>query len=157
MFDAIKKFASELMVGDKHPHRFEENDYRLASAALLVHAAGIDGDISAPEREKLHVLIKRCFALDDTTTDILLAEAMQAEQEAIDLYHFTSLLNRTLDEAGRLRIVEMMWEIAYVDGRVDEFENNLIWRAADLLGVSTRDRVQLRRDAAGSSGGDGND
>jgi uncharacterized tellurite resistance protein B-like protein len=155
MFDAIKKFASELMGGHRHPNRFEENDYRLAAAALLVHAAGIDGNISDPEREKLHALIKRCFGLDDTATDVLLAEATQVEHEAIDLYHFTSLLNRSLDEAGRLRIVGMMWEIAYVDRRVDEFEENLIWRAADLLGVSTRDRVELRRNAAKNSGGDG--
>jgi hypothetical protein len=44
----------------------------------------------------------------------------------------------------------MMWEIVYADGRVNEFEHNIIWRAADLLGVSTRQRVELRqRIAAG--------
>ena len=101
MFDAIRKFASELMGGARSPNQFEENDYRLAAAALLVHAAGIDGNISDPEREKLHALIKRCFGLDDTATDVLLAEATQMEHEAIDLYHFTSLLNRSLDEADR--------------------------------------------------------
>jgi uncharacterized tellurite resistance protein B-like protein len=37
----------------------------------------------------------------------------------------------------------MMWEIAYADGRVDDFENNLIWRVADLLGISTRERIEL--------------
>ena len=148
MFDAIKKFVSELAGGSKHPHRFEENDYRLAAAALLVHAAAIDGNISDPEREKLHALIKRSFALDDATTDNLLAEATQAEHEAIDLYHFTSLLNRSLDDAGRRQIIGMMWEIAYADHHVDEFEDNLIWRAADLLGVSARERIELRQDVA---------
>jgi uncharacterized tellurite resistance protein B-like protein len=39
----------------------------------------------------------------------------------------------------------MMWEIVYVDGRVSEFEDNLLWRAADLLGVSSRERIELRR------------
>jgi uncharacterized tellurite resistance protein B-like protein len=29
----------------------------------------------------------------------------------------------------------MMWEIACADGHITEFESNLIWRAADLLGV----------------------
>ena len=64
--------------------------------------------------------------------------ATQAEQEAIDLYRFTSLLNRCLDESGRLQIVEMMWQVAYADGRVTEFEDNLIWRAADLLHVPSQ-------------------
>ena len=39
----------------------------------------------------------------------------------------------------------MMWEIVYADGNVNEFESNIIWRAADLLGVSSRQRVELRQ------------
>jgi len=38
-----------------------------------------------------------------------------------------------------------MWEIVYADGKPDEFEANIIWRAADLLGVSSRQRVALRQ------------
>ena len=40
-----------------------------------------------------------------------------------------------LDDEGRRRVVKMMWEIIYVDGDANEFENNIIWRAADLLGL----------------------
>jgi uncharacterized tellurite resistance protein B-like protein len=42
-------------------------------------------------------------------------------------------------------MVEMLWEVAYADGVLHEFESNLVWRAAELLGVSTRDRVELRK------------
>ena len=53
-----------------------------------------------------------------------------------------------MDEQGRLRIVEMMWELVYADGRVSEFEDNVVWRAADLLGVSSRDRIDLKHRVA---------
>ena len=149
MFDSFRKFLSEVADGGKHPARFEPNDYRLAAAALLVHTAAIDGEMSALERDKLKALIKRHFELDQEATDELVAEATEVEHEAVDLYHFTSLLNRSLDEAGRLGIVEMMWEIMLADGRVTEFEDNLMWRAADLLGVSSRDRIALRQRVAG--------
>ncbi|HEY6603978.1 MAG TPA: TerB family tellurite resistance protein [Xanthobacteraceae bacterium] len=152
MFAGFRKFLSEVSEGDKHPAHFAHNDYRLAAAALLVHAAAIDGDVSDAEREKLHTVIKRQFALDEATTDELVAEATEAEHEAIDLYHFTSLINRSLDEEGRRRVVEMMWEIAYADSDVDEFERNLIWRAADLLGVSSRERIELGQRVAGRRG-----
>jgi uncharacterized tellurite resistance protein B-like protein len=152
MFAGFRKFLSEVSEGDKHPAHFAHNDYRLAAAALLVHAAAIDGDVSDAEREKLHTVIKRQFTLDEATTDELVAEATEAEHEAIDLYHFTSLINRSLDEEGRRRVVEMMWEIAYADGDVDEFERNLIWRAADLLGVSSRERIELGQRVAGRRG-----
>jgi len=152
MFQSFRRFLSEVAEGGKQPIHFEPNDYRLAAAALLVHAAGIDGSISEVERAKLHAVIKRRFDLDEVTTDELLAEATEAEHEAIDLYHFTSLLNRSLDEDGRRRVVEMMWEIAYADGHVGEFESNLIWRAADLLGISSRDRIELGQRVADRRG-----
>jgi uncharacterized tellurite resistance protein B-like protein len=152
MFESFRKFLSEVSEGGKHPVHFEHNDYRLAAAALLVHAAAIDGNISDLERAKLHAVIERQFGLDEATTDELVAEATEAEHDAIDLYHFTSLINRSLDEDGRKRIVEMMWEIVYADGRVTEFESNLLWRAADLLGVSSRDRIELGHRVAGERG-----
>jgi uncharacterized tellurite resistance protein B-like protein len=155
MFGAFRQFVSDLAGGDKHPNRFDEADYRLAAAALLVHAAAIDGNISDLERDKLHAIIRQRFELDEAATDELVDKATAAEQQAIDLYHFTSLINRTLDEAGRCRIIEMMWEIAYADSHISEFEDNLIWRAADLLGISSRTRVELRQQVAENRARDG--
>ena len=103
------------------------------------------------ERDKLHVIVKSRFALDDAAADELIDKATAAEHEAVDLYHFTSLLNRTLDEEGRAKIIEMMWEIVYADGKRDELEDNLLWRAADLLGVSPRERIDLRRRISGEA------
>jgi len=153
MFQAFKDFVSELTGGHKDPSRFEEGDYRLAAAALLVHVGMIDGSLSDAERAKLHSVIKRCFNLDDAAAEALIVQATAAEQEAIDLYRFTSLLNRSLDEEGRLRMVEMMWQVVYADHQVTEFEDNLIWRAADLLGVSQQERIALRERVAGERAG----
>lgn len=157
MFESFKSFVAEIVEGDKHPSQFADNDYRLAAVALLVHAAAIDGDVSRSERDKLHLIVQRRFNLDKAATGELIDKATRAEQEAVDLYHFTSLINRTLDEEGRARVIEMMWEIVYADGRRDELEDNLLWRAADLLGVSSRERIELRERIAkefGESGAD---
>ena len=151
MFESFKSFIAEFVSGEKHPDQFAEDDYRLAAAAMLVHAAAIDGEMSQSERDKLHAVIKQRFALDDATTDELITKATAAEHEAVDLYHFTHLLNRALNEDGRAKIVEMMWEIVYADGQRDELEDNLIWRAADLLGVSANERIALRRRVGGDT------
>ncbi len=155
MLQAFKQFLSDLAAGDKDQNRFDDNDYRLAAAALLVHAAMIDGQISDIERNRLQAMLMLRFDLDTDTANELIAEATQAEQEAVDLYRFTSLLDRCLDEKGRLQIVEMMWQVAYADGRVTEFEDNLIWRAADLLHVPSRTRIELRQRVAESHGASG--
>jgi len=151
MFDSFKNLISEFVEGEKHTGQFGDDDYRLAAAALLVHAAAIDGEMLQSERDKLHSIIKQRFALDDAATDELIEKATAAEHEAVDLYHFTHLLNRALDEEGRAKVVEMMWQIVYADGRRDELEDNLVWRAADLLGVSARERIELRRRVGGQT------
>jgi uncharacterized tellurite resistance protein B-like protein len=152
MFESLRNFVADFVEGDRHPSQFADDDYRLAAVALLVHAATIDGEMLGAERDKLHAVVKRRFNLDDALADELIDKATAAEHESVDLYHFTSLLNRVLDEEGRARIVEMMWEIVYADGRRDELEDNLLWRAADLLGVSSRERIQLRQRIAKEAG-----
>src|SRR5690242_21088511 len=154
MLETLKTFLADLTGGATYPARFADNDYRLAAAALLIHAATIDGDMMQVERDKLQAVLKQCFSLDDAATAELIDAATAAEQEAVDLYHFTSSLNHRLDDDGRRRVVEMMWEIVYADGRLNEFEDNLIWRAADLLNVSSRDRVEIRRRVAGEQARD---
>jgi len=108
--------------------------------------------MSDAERDKLQRMLMLQFDLDEAAALDLLNAATEAEQQAVDLYHFTSLLNRTLDETGRQQIIEMMWQVAHADGRVTEFEDNLIWRAADLLYVPAQARIELRRRVAESLG-----
>jgi uncharacterized tellurite resistance protein B-like protein len=149
MLDTLRSFLSEFGEGTKTAPLFDALDYRLAAAALLIHVIAIDGQEKPAEHDRLRAILKTQFDLDDAQTDTLIESATAADREAIDLYRFTSLLNRSLDEAGRLRIVEMMWEIVYADGKVNEFEDNVIWRAADLLGISSRDRIEMRRRVSG--------
>ena len=157
MFGSIRKLFTDLGDGGKHAGQFGDDDYRLAAAALLVHTAAIDGGLAEVERARLHGVLKQRFKLDDAQADELVAEATEAEQKSIDLYQFTARLNRALDAPGRARMVEMMWQIVYADGAVSEFEDNLVWRAADLLHVSRDERIALRARVAGPGlAGNGN-
>ncbi len=72
----------------------------------------------------------------------------------MDLYGFTSILQQSMSLPERRRVIEMMWTIAYADGEAQEFEENMIWRVSELLGVSTNDRIALRRKVRSESGCD---
>jgi len=150
MLEEIKRLFAELHGGAKQSSHFDGDDYRVAAAALLVHVATLDRDLSGAARQKLRDLLMAQFSLTGALTDELIEAAVAADREAIDFYHFTSLLMRTLDEQGRLRVVEMLWEMVLVDGAVSEFEDNVMWRVADLLAVSPRDRIALRQGVAGT-------
>jgi uncharacterized tellurite resistance protein B-like protein len=149
MLDGLRQFIADIVSpANQEGRAFDDTGYRLAATALLVHVVSLDGEPSAIEKRKLHSLLESRFALDPGTADQLIAAATRVEGEAVDLYHFTSVIMRTVDAEGRLRIVEMMWELVYADGEVSEFEDNVVWRAADLLAVSSRDRIDLKHRVA---------
>jgi uncharacterized tellurite resistance protein B-like protein len=120
-------------------------DCSLATTALLVRVATVHHEMTEARGMMLHDLVKSRFQLDDRTTALLVKESTAAVRAAIDLYRFTRQLNEVLDQEGRRQIIQLMWQIVYADGIAEDFEANLIWRTADLLGVSTRQRVELRQ------------
>ena len=146
MLDALKNFINELTGDVPSTKGFEAADYQLAAAALLVHIASIDGEFDDDERARIQQLVEARFGLSALAARQLIEAAWESEREAVDLYRFTSVLKRRLDADGRLAVVGMLWDMAHADGAVHEFEENVVWRVAELLGVSTRDRVMLRRE-----------
>lgn len=148
MFDLLKKFIIDTVGRPEGDAGFAEDDYRLATAALLIHVANVDGKIEPPERQRLRELIEERFGLDEAATTRLIERAEQSDKEAVDFFHFTNVLKRSLDDDGRHKIIEMMWDVVFADGEVTEFEENVVWRIAALLGVSNRDRVMLRQKVA---------
>ena len=120
-------------------------DTRLAAAALLVHASTIDGYVEETESERLQAVLKQRYGLSDEQLHELVVAAERSERDAVDIYSFTSKLKKALSEEERLEIIEMMWEIAFADGEVHGYEENLIWRTAELMGISARERIRARK------------
>lgn len=146
MFDTLKTFLQDL-TGNADEQQFDETDPRLAAAALLVHTISIDGEIASEEKVMLQNALQKKYQLTPEETSELIDEASVADKEAVDLYGFTSVLKRKLGEEERLDILAMVWDMVYADGVVHEFEDNLVWRIAELLGISSRDRMILKKRA----------
>ncbi len=132
MLGALRDFIRRLGEDDYAGH-FAPDDTRLALAALLVHLMSIDGVRPRTNAAKLRELLARNFGLSGGDLDLLIGDAVAAEREAVDLYRFTSVLKRHMSEDERIRVIENLWEIAYADGESHEFEENLVWRVAELL------------------------
>lgn len=115
----------------------------LAVAAILVHLARVDGDFSDTERKTISNTLAQHFDLDAGQVQDLLDLAKKKDADAVDLYQFTSQLT-ALDMDQRIAIIEMMWKLVFADRENHELEDNLVWRVAELIGVSARDRTTLR-------------
>jgi uncharacterized tellurite resistance protein B-like protein len=131
---------------------FDEDDRRVAAAGLLVHAMNADGVRSPSELARVETLLAERFSLDRDEVQALIKAADRRNREAMDFNAFTGIVRRAYNEEGRARIVEMMWEIVFADGTLHEFEDNMVWRVAEIIGVPADQRMMIRRKVAAARG-----
>ncbi len=125
---------------------FQASELQTAISKILVRTAKIDDEFHILEEEKILELLQSYFKLEVDDSKSLLEIAIREEKEATDLYSYTSVIKRELALNDRKKIIEMMWQIIITDDNFDPYENNLVWRVAELIGISTRERVQIKKD-----------
>ncbi|WP_196260241.1 TerB family tellurite resistance protein [Pelagibacterium limicola] len=138
MFDAIAKLFGAGATPANAPI-----EPRLAVAALLVHLATVDGSAKPEELRTISFALKDHYGLSDTEVAKLVQEAKRKDREAVDFYQFTSRLAR-LESNEKIAIIRMMWQVVFADDTNHELEDNMVWRVAELIGVSARERTVLR-------------
>jgi uncharacterized tellurite resistance protein B-like protein len=137
MFEAITRLFN------KPETALSSNDPKLSVAVLLVHLAAVDGQMKDEERSAIKGALIDHYDMDEASVDKLIKEAALRDAEAVDFFRFTSGLTQ-LDMEDRIEIVRMMWMVVFSDKKNHELEDNMVWRIAELIGVSSRDRTILR-------------
>ncbi|WP_157016580.1 tellurite resistance TerB family protein [Mesorhizobium xinjiangense] len=152
MFDRLIDFLRDLPGAGSGRDGEADEDPRVAAAALMFHVMDADGVRLDVERERLEAALSEAYGISGKDLSALVAKAEKADREAIDLYAFTSVLKRHLDEQGRFEFIRIMWEIVFADGELSELEDNVVWRVAELIGVERPERIALRQQAQEASG-----
>ena len=108
---------------------------RLATAAVLLDIAYADGSFSPAEDGDIVGFLKRSFSLDDETAREILKAADELRTQTIDHYALTNFIRHNSSLEDRIEIVKTMWRVVYADGRLTDYENYLVRKLADLLGL----------------------
>ena len=140
MIDILKAFFSgeaETVPG--------HDPLQVAAAALLAEAATLDGTVDAAEEDTLRRLLRDHFDLDAAAAEALAEAGTEAAAESNELYTFTRTIKDRFDYDDRLKMIEMLWEMAYADGELHDFEASLVRRVAGLLYVHDRDSGTARK------------
>lgn len=130
----------------------DEHRLRLATAVLLVEVMRADGHFGAAEQAAVRAALVETCALAPDEAECLVELATSTAKEATDLFGFTTRLNERFTDAQKLRMVELMWAVAYADGTLADHERHLMWRVADLLHVPQGAYVLARQRAARAAG-----
>jgi uncharacterized tellurite resistance protein B-like protein len=130
----------------------ERHSIELATAALLVETARLDGGIGPSERAAILDAVRAKFGLGAQEADVLVALAEEEARTANDYYQFTSLINERFTLAQKERVIELMWHVAYADATLSAHEQHLMRKIGDLLYVPHGNYIAAKmraRDAAG--------
>lgn len=128
------------------------DDLKAAVAALLVEAARMDDTFEEAERRKIEDLLAERFSLTGEAARRLVLNSDSAANKTTQLFPFTSLAVKRLDEDERIRVIEMLWDVAYADGVLDPQEDMLVRRIAGLIHVPDRARGEARLRALARKG-----
>jgi uncharacterized tellurite resistance protein B-like protein len=145
MFETLKSFLNGL--GRSEAPKVELDETAVAVVALALHVIHADGIVEERENQVLETEIRAYFNLSRGEYAEMLAAAQRQEESAIDLFRFTSRINRALDERQKTEFIGLLWQIVHADDKRNELEDHLVWRIAELIGVSGRVRITKRQEA----------
>ncbi len=145
MLERLKALFSEIGSDDAASHGSGQDDQTLplAAAALLVHAARLDNDFADSERDMIRSILGERFHLSSDEADTLITSAEADDQGG--LYEVTRLIRDRLPPEDRVQILEMLWEVAYADGVLSDYEANMARRVAGLLYVPDHESGAARQ------------
>jgi len=128
------------------------DDVEAAAVALLVEAAVMDGDFDDAERRTIAGLLAERFGIGADDARELVAVGERTVEKASQLYAFTRVIKDNFDAGERVRMIEMLWEVAYADGALHDFEASLVRRVAGLIHVADRESGAARKRVLGRLG-----
>jgi uncharacterized tellurite resistance protein B-like protein len=135
IFDGSNKKQNE---GDR------ELKLRAATCVLLLEAATADSNFSSEEQEKIIQILKSRFQMDDMSVKELIDKSTMEKKDSTDLWYFTNLINKNLDNEEKYNLMELVWEVIYSDGTLDKFENYIAHKLLNMLNLDHSRFIELK-------------
>jgi len=152
MLDVVKRFFSKVTEDESKTIDEERNhDTRVATCALFVEMARIDETFTQAEMETILSILKEKYGLSREHADALVAKADKALDESVDLWQFARLINENYSNEEKIEIIETLWKIVYVDGKMDKYEHYLMNKLATLLRLSHEQLIDAKLKVLDSS------
>jgi uncharacterized tellurite resistance protein B-like protein len=137
MLNIVKRFFSKEIDGSIDTDGQETgHDIHVATCALLVEIARIDGTFTDEEMETVLSILKEKYGLSRENIDALIVEAEKQLEDSVDLWQFARLINENYSNEEKIKVIETLWQIVYVDGKMDQYEHYLMNKLKNLLRVS---------------------
>ncbi len=146
MFDVVKRFFSPVDA-QSVPGRSGDNthDLKMAVCALFVEMARIDESFTEEEMAAVVAILKDKYGLSAENAAAMVAAAEAELEQSVDYWQFARLINANYSMDEKVAIIEMLWRIVYIDGRLDKHEDYLMHKLARLLRLHHKQLIDAKK------------
>ncbi|MCG9966396.1 TerB family tellurite resistance protein [Shewanella xiamenensis] len=124
---------------------------KLAAASMLLEVVFADETLAAEERTLLPKLLTETLSMSVQDANDLIEEAKKVQGNATSLFEFTNTINAEFSLEQKQQLLLAMWQLAYADGQLSQYEDQIIRRTADLLYLKHSELIQMRNQAINAS------
>jgi uncharacterized tellurite resistance protein B-like protein len=143
MLDILKRFF-----GDEYdktpPRRDPEQEVIVAVCALFLEMGRIDETFTDEEMAQVLTILTNKYGLSSQHADLLIQEAERELKESVDLWQFARVINDNYSIDEKEKLIERLWQIVYVDGKMDQYEHYLMNKLSRLLRLSHKQLIDAK-------------
>jgi len=145
MIDLFKRLFSGHSENGRTP-AVQDNDRDLivAVGALFLEMGRIDETFTEQEMTQVLSILTDKYGLSGEDAQALLDEAERELAESVDLWQFARVINARYSMAKKEKLIERLWQIVYVDGKMDRYEHYLMNKLSKLLGLSHKQLIDAK-------------
>ncbi len=146
MFDLTKRLFGKFKNGSPagEEPRVSSKDLRVAACSLLLEMAETGGKFLDSERERILSIIREEYGLSDEEAVLLFEDSREELKESIDLWQFSNAINQHYSPDEKIRLIEDVWKIALADGKLDQYEDYMVHKLANLLRLSHKQLIDAK-------------
>ena len=133
MFSSLKKIFHN---SNNELDSSKESENLELFCGLMIEAAQSDGKVDSDEINKISIILNETFNENESEVNKAISKCLKELNEPKSLHFFTSKINKSFSNDKKLKLIQTLWEIVLSDGKIHEYESNLIRRLAGLLYIS---------------------
>jgi uncharacterized tellurite resistance protein B-like protein len=142
MLSKISAFFQSL--GETGEQQVNELSLEIACSVLLCEVMLADGHLNNAEQQKLNDIISGQFQLSNDEVTEIIKHSLELCENATDFYQFTSKINKNYSLEQRIKMLDLLWQVAYADGELASIEEHIIRKIADLLHLRHSEYIQTK-------------
>ena len=140
------KLAGLFATTDAPTEADEKQLSQLAATALLIELCRADNNVDEVEIAEVIAIAQATFDLNEQQAQTLLSEAQQKNDQVTSLFEFTEVINQHFNKAAKYQLIKNIWQVAYADKKIDQHEDHLIRKVADLIYVGHSDFIRAKHE-----------